>query len=111
MIKSIDEHMKIHRSIEINDFSVFNRILQKYSIKDGKIIYSDASMDFQMIIDGLDHTGKGDFTQDVFDLKTQSHAQAPTLSYGGDAWIDGPDTDLDADVTIDKDQEQYSFSY
>src|SRR5690625_7686156 len=63
-----------------------------------------------MIIDGLDHTGKGYFTQDVFYLKTQSHAQALTLSYGGVAWISGLETDLDADINIDMVQYKYSFS-
>lgn len=102
--------VKTDSSAESTEEGGFRAALQKYSIQEGKVIYSDASMGFQMIVDGLDHTGKGDFTQDIFDLKTHSHARALTLSYGGISWISGLETDLDADINIDMLQYKYSFS-
>ena len=43
----------------------FKAALQKYSIEKGKITYDDASLGFYLQAENLNHTGKGDFTQEL----------------------------------------------
>ena len=60
----------------------FKVALQKYSIEKGNITYDDASLNFFMQAENLNHTGKGDFTQDLFTLNTQSDIEKLTaVSY------------------------------
>lgn len=89
--------------------SSFKAALQQYGIQDGRLIYSDASNGFYLRADGLDHRGKGDFTQDVFDLHTTSHARALTIAYGGIPYLNGVETDVDADININVPESKYSF--
>lgn len=90
--------------------SSFRAALQKYEIRGGHLIYADVPLGFTLEIEDLDHSGRGDFTQDIFDLRTTSHAGALTMVYGGIPWINGLETDLDADINIDMLQSKYSFS-
>lgn len=88
----------------------FKAALQQYSIQDGRLIYSDRGLGFYMEADHLDHTGKGDFTQDIFNLSTTSRARALTIAYSGIPWLNRLETDLDADIHIDMNQYKYSFT-
>lgn len=89
--------------------SSFKAALQQYAIHNGHIIYSDSSNGFYLEASGLDHTGKGDFTQDVFDLTTSSQAKALTVAYGGIPYLNQVKTDIDADINIDLSKSKYSF--
>lgn len=90
--------------------SSFKAALQKYEINDGRLIYSDSSSGFYLKALGLDHTGKGDFTQDVFDLSTSSHAKALTIVYGGIPYLNDIETDIDADININVPESKYTFT-
>lgn len=89
--------------------SVFNVALQKYAINKGKITYDDASLNFFLQADNLDHTGKGDFTQDLFTLKTQSAIEKLTVKYGGIPYLNK--VKLDADLPLDIDMKQMKFTF
>lgn len=89
--------------------SSFEAALQQYAVHDGRLVYSDASNGFYLQANGLDHSGKGDFTQDIFDLKTNSHVRALTIAYGGIPYLNGVETDIDADININMPQSKYTF--
>lgn len=89
--------------------SAFNVALQKYAINKGKITYDDASLNFFLQADNLNHSGKGDFTQDLFTLKTQSDIERLTVKYGGIPYLNK--VKLDADLPLDIDMKQMKFTF
>lgn len=89
--------------------TTFNASLQKYSIQKGNIIYDDASLGFYMDIKDVNHTGKGDFTQDLFQLKTESDLQHLTVKYAGIPYLN--DVKMEAELPIDIDMKNMKFSF
>lgn len=87
----------------------FKAALEKYSIKDGKITYDDASLNFFLQADELNHTGKGNFTQDVFTLNTLSDISKLTVKYGGIPYLNG--VVLDAELPLEMDMKQMKFTF
>ena len=87
----------------------FKAALQKYTIDKGKITYDDASLGFYMQAENLNHTGKGDFTQDLFTLNTQSDIEKLTVKYGGIPYLNK--VKLDADLPLDIDMKQMKFTF
>ena len=87
----------------------FKAALQKYSIEKGKITYDDASLNFYMQAENLNHTGKGDFTQDLFTLNTQSDIEKLTIKYGGIPYLNK--VKLDAALPLDIDMKQMKFTF
>lgn len=102
--------MRVDSSQTDTASTAFKIGLQKYAIQDGRLIYSDSSLGFLLELNGLDHTGKGDFTQDVFDLNTTSHARQLTLVYGGIPYLNHIEADIDANINIDLPKSKYSFT-
>src|SRR5690606_16731138 len=64
-IESEDETPVEEESGESVDLSI-----DQYEINDGKIVYSDASLPMLMVMSGVNHTGKGNFAEEVFTLST-----------------------------------------
>ncbi|NNE28490.1 MAG: AsmA family protein, partial [Saprospiraceae bacterium] len=54
--------------------------LDKYQIKEGNLNYVDQQGGTRIMAIGIDHSGQGKFTQDLFDLKTKTVINK--LSYG-----------------------------
>ena len=61
--------------------SNFKFTLSKYTIDHGYVSYKDDAMGFSMVMDDLNHTGKGDFTQDNFVLNTMTDIAKLTTVY------------------------------
>lgn len=89
--------------------STFKAALQRYAISDGHLVFADTAARFFLEAKDLDHTGTGDFTQDVFDLDTHSDAGALTIAYGGIPYLDGIHTDISAAIHIDLPQSKYTL--
>ncbi|ETZ20761.1 AsmA-like C-terminal region-containing protein [Pedobacter sp. V48] len=89
--------------------TAFKVALQKYAIEKGKVVYDDASLGFFMEMDNLNHTGTGDFTQDLFTLKTQSDIEKLTVKYGGIPYLNK--VKLGADLPIDIDIKNMKFTF
>ncbi|WP_262711107.1 AsmA family protein [Pedobacter frigidisoli] len=91
------------------DETAFKVALQKYAIENGKVIYDDASLVFFMELENLNPSGKGDFTQDLFTLKTQSNIEKLTVKYGGIPYLNK--VKLNADLPIDIDMKNMKFTF
>ncbi|WP_316768789.1 AsmA-like C-terminal region-containing protein [Pedobacter frigiditerrae] len=89
--------------------TTFKAALQKYTIENGKITYDDASLGFFMQAENLNHNGKGDFTQDIFTLSTQSDIEKLTVKYGGIPYLNK--VKLDAELPLDIDMKQMKFTF
>src|SRR5690606_3032008 len=86
----------------------FKAALQKYSIENGRIIYDDASLGFFMDLDSVNHSGKGDFTQDLFTLNTSSDIEKLTLKYGGIPYLNK--AKFSAALPLEIDMKQMKFT-
>lgn len=84
--------------------------LKQYKINDGSLTYTDHSTDIKLEINYLNHSGTGDFTQDIFDLKTKSTADELSLTFDGMKYINKVAIDLDAGININLPEEKYSLT-
>ncbi|MEP7263205.1 MAG: AsmA-like C-terminal region-containing protein [Bacteroidota bacterium] len=89
--------------------SGFKASLEKYSITDGNILYDDASMGFRMVMVDLDHSGNGDFTQDLFILNTKTSIASTNMWYGGVKYLHQVVTELKADLEMDMKNMKFTF--
>lgn len=83
--------------------------IDHWEIVDADLTYDDRSMPYQLIIRGLNHSGSGDFTQDVFDLKTRTTADSVTTSFDGMEYLTNKRAEIDATIAISEDYTKYTF--
>ncbi len=88
----------------------FRMNLQSYSIHNAYIKYDDAASNMSTEISGLNHSGSGDFTADVFTLATKTTADAVNFSYGGVPYLSKTKASIDADIQVDNKTNKYSFT-
>lgn len=89
--------------------SAFHIGLNEYSIEDGHLIYDDASLPYYMELAGLDHNGSGDFTQDLFTLKTTTHADSVDVVFDGVKYLRHAKADITADLDMDMANMKFTF--
>ncbi|HEX6169769.1 MAG TPA: AsmA-like C-terminal region-containing protein [Chitinophagaceae bacterium] len=89
--------------------SEFKMNLQKYEIKNGYIYYKDETADISTEISNLDHEGSGDFTADIFTLKTKTKADNAGFIYASIPYLNNAEAEIDADVQIDNTISKYTF--
>lgn len=89
--------------------SNFSFGIDHWEIINGDVTYNDRSMPFLMEIKHLNHSGSGDFTQDVFDLKTNTAADSITMAYDGSEYLSNKRAVIDATVSISEAYTKYTF--
>lgn len=89
--------------------SSFNVELKKYTINDGYISYKDVPGDMSSEIFHLDHSGSGDFTADLFTLKTKTSAQSVSFTYTKIPYLVNAKAELQADIQVDNRNDKYTF--
>jgi uncharacterized protein involved in outer membrane biogenesis len=83
--------------------------IDHWELKDADVTYDDKSLPYLLTIKGLNHAGSGDFTQDVFDLKTKTTADTVTTSFDGVEYLTDKKIDIDATVSISEEFSKYTF--
>ena len=89
--------------------TTFNVGVQQYSLANTDIVYDDASLGTKVVLKGLNHQGKGDFTQDLFTLKTETDIAAFSLNYGGIPYFNRVKTKANTDFAMDMVNGKYTF--
>ena len=89
--------------------SEFTFGIDHWSVTGGEIVYDDATIPFYLKLEGVEHSGSGDFSLDVFDLRTSTTAESVTVGYDGDNYLDGQTADINATITISEDFSRYTF--
>ena len=74
--------------------------MKQYTIKNGLLTYVDESLDFEMEMNNLNHTGSGDFSESIFDLATQTQVEAMTVKMEGMTYLRKAKADLDATINM-----------
>lgn len=83
--------------------------LEQYSISNGHIIYDDLSTDFYTELKGVEHSGSGNFTVEIFDLITGTEVEQLTAIYGGVKYLSKVNTKLDATILVDMKQMKFTL--
>lgn len=91
------------------DTSSFSFGIDHWEIVNGRVSYDDKSLPYFLDIRGLNHTGSGDFTQDVFDLNTHTVADTVTTSYDGVEYLTNKRAEIDMVISISEDYSKYTF--
>lgn len=91
---------------ESGDFSFG---IDHWEIVNGDVTYDDQSIPFKLTVKGLNHSGGGDFTQDVFDLSTNTVADTVTVAYDGQDYITNKRAEIDATLSISEQYTKYTF--
>lgn len=82
--------------------------LQDYSIENGTLVYEDEPGDMMAMIRNLDHSGSGDFTDDLFTLETETSGVV-VFRNGNIDYLSNVDTRLDADFEMDMQKKKFTF--
>ncbi|MGB0523796.1 MAG: AsmA family protein [Flammeovirgaceae bacterium] len=87
----------------------FSLAIDHWEIIDGKVIYDDHTLPFLLDIEGLNHTGSGDITQDNYDLKLNTAIEQLTANYDGISYIKKSKLEADMILGIDMPASIYTF--
>ncbi len=90
--------------------SSFSMKLNRYEIRHAYISYEDKQSGMSAEITDLNHSGSGDFSADVFTLKTTTSAEELTYCYNNIPFLYKVKAGLDADIQVDNKQHIYSYS-
>jgi uncharacterized protein involved in outer membrane biogenesis len=91
---------------ESGDFSFG---IDHWEIVEGNVSYDDRTLPYTLKIAGMNHSGSGDFTQDVFDLSTHTTADTVTTAFDGSEYLTDKRVEIDATVTISEEYTKYTF--
>ena len=89
--------------------SNFAFTLQDYEIKNGRIRYQDASSGMQVFAENFNHRGSGDFTQDQFQLRTNTNIDQLTVGIGKLNYLNKVNTRLKADIDVDLEEQKFTL--
>ncbi|MTI20618.1 AsmA family protein [Fulvivirga sp. RKSG066] len=89
--------------------AAFNIGIDHWRITNGHIIYDDATIPFSLELKHVEHTGSGDFTQDVFDLVTNTTADSVTVVFDGTEYVTNKQLKADATLSISEEYTKYTF--
>jgi len=83
--------------------------IDHWEIVDGDVTYDDKSIPFFAQLTGLNHSGSGDFTQEMFDLSTKTIADTVNIRYDGDMYLSNKRVEIDAILSISEEYSRYTF--
>lgn len=83
--------------------------IDHWQVIDADITYDDRSLPFLLSLKSVNHSGSGDFTQDVFDLKTTTTADTVTVKYDGVEYLSNKRAAIDAIISISEEYTKYTF--
>ncbi len=81
---------------------------KEYEIENGTLIYEDEVGDMMAMIRNLNHSGSGDFTDEIFTLETETSGVV-AFRMGNVYYLNDVDTKLDMDLGMDMKNNKYTF--
>jgi uncharacterized protein involved in outer membrane biogenesis len=83
--------------------------IDHWSISNGQIGYFDQSSNIIVTLDGVDHTGSGDFTETVFDMETSTSIENLMVRYEDVTYLQDKQLKAEMVLNMDLDQSKYTF--
>ncbi len=90
--------------------AAFSLAIKKWQIINGNFTYDDLSIGIYTELLGIDHTGSGDFSQEISDLITNTSIASVGLNYEGINYLKGKTLDGALNMKMDFKASKYSFS-
>ncbi len=87
----------------------FNIGLQRFEIRNARIVFENRETDLYASIDGLNHTLRGDFTQDLFTLSTETSIDDLSVRFTGIPYLNRVRVDVKADLEADMVNQRFTF--
>ncbi len=91
---------------ESSDFSFG---IDHWEVVNGDLTYDDQTLPYFLSLRGMNHSGSGDFTQDVFDLRTKTTVDSVTTSFDGTEYLTDKKVDMVATISISEEYSKYTF--
>ncbi|RSK43690.1 AsmA family protein [Hymenobacter rigui] len=91
------------------DTTAVSLAIQGWQINNGRLRYEDLSIPFGMQLRGVNHSGSGDFEQNIFDMVSQTTAESFSMQYDGTEYV--TNKRLDADVTLAMNLDKMLFTF
>jgi len=95
--------------VEETEPSEFSIGIESWSITNGTLIYDDRTMNLLTVVRGLDHSGSGDFTQDIFDLSTKTKIQALSVGFDNVQYLTNKRVEADIVLNMNLPESKYTF--
>lgn len=89
--------------------SNFNLSIDSWTISEGIVTYLDKSMDMNLQLFGLNHSGSGDISLDEYDLKTLTNIESARVFYDGINYLSGQE--LYANATLNINMTEFKFTF
>lgn len=89
--------------------SGLNLAITEYQVSDGDLSYDDESSEMHLAVNGLNHRGRGDFSQKQFTLFTTTQIDSLTLTMEGVDYLDRARISAAADIDINLAESKYTF--
>ncbi len=83
--------------------------IDHWEINKGNVVYQDLTLPMLMTVQNLNHSGNGDFTQEIFDMSTQTNVGRFSVNYDGVEYI--TNKKLNADIILNMDLEKLKFTF
>ncbi|MBV6443096.1 MAG: hypothetical protein DYG98_09310 [Haliscomenobacteraceae bacterium CHB4] len=83
--------------------------LERYGITGGTVLYDDRGLDMRALLEGVDHTGSGEFTADLYDFVMKTAVERLSVNYGGVQYLRNARADWDATLAADMKNMKYTF--
>ncbi|MGD1844720.1 MAG: AsmA-like C-terminal region-containing protein [Salibacteraceae bacterium] len=107
--KAGEETTEEEEALSAEEESEFSMTLQEYYIRNAHVVYDDREGGMYAELVDFTHEGRGDFTLDVFDVRTRTTAEAITYQMDGIAFLNQVNTEIDFDINVDLPNEKYTF--
>lgn len=89
--------------------SKFSFSIDHWQITGGELIYDDKSIPYFLGMKGIAHNGSGDFTQDIFDLRTHTTVDSLTTGMGTMEFLRNKHAEVDAVIQISDHISKFTF--
>lgn len=90
--------------------SAFKMQLKEYYLENGTITYDDVTLPMRMHLVGLNHSGSGNFADEIFTLVTSTSAKQLTVAYDGVTYIKEASTDIQMNLAMDMKNMKFTIS-
>jgi uncharacterized protein involved in outer membrane biogenesis len=105
----MDEDEPIDVMDEEAEMPAFNVGLRRFEIRNARIVFEDRSADLFASIEGLNHSLRGDFTQDLFSLDMYTGIDALSVRFAGIPFLNRVRVDFTAEVEANMADRRFTF--
>ncbi|MVN76126.1 hypothetical protein GO988_07295 [Hymenobacter sp. HMF4947] len=91
------------------DTSQVNLAIRGWNITDGRLRYEDLTIPVRLDARGVNHSGKGDFASNIFDLTSNTTINKLTANYAGIDYLTDKQVNADIAMRMDLNKSLYTF--